>query len=175
MLVTVEGFGSVWSKRVRSDEDNPARLNIAYYNTTGITTNGRLRHRTQSFGQLRFNDVGGFNAKLMEGNLGRVFHCTGDLQAKYPKLIFQGLADGPAAPDYFLFTLTSDRTGGLPIGSYDWKSTGVLLVSLSQFRQQQEAIVLMPVDSWVRGGLGWFIAEPLPNLPWRAFLRLVAC
>jgi hypothetical protein len=176
MLVTVEGFGSIWSKRVRLDASDPSRTRTAYYNTTGITANGKLRHRSQSFGQLRFNEIGGFDPSLIEHNIGRVFHCTGDLEARHPKLVFHRLSDGPASPDYFVFAVTSRRTGGrMPIGWYGWKSDGVLLLSLSEFNQDQEAILLMPPQSWIRGVLGWFVAEPLPNLPWRAFLRLIGC
>jgi hypothetical protein len=167
MFVTVEGFGSIWSKRVHHDR-------IAYYNTTGVSANGRLRHRSRLFGQLRFNGVGGFNANVIERNIGRVFQCTGDLEAERPKLLFQHLSDGPLSPDYFLFAVRSDRTGILPVGLYSWKSDGVLLFSMSQVNQQQEAMLLMPAHSWIRGALGLFIAEPVPDRSWRAFLRLVA-
>jgi hypothetical protein len=43
---------------------------------------------------------------------------------------------------------------------------------LSAFREQQEALLLMPAHSWIRGGLGRFVAEPLENRPWRASLEL---
>ena len=173
MFVTVEGFGSVWSKWVSPDPDDPHRGRTAYYNTTGISTNGRLRHRSKLFGQLRFNEIGGFNPNLVERNIGRVFHCTGDLEHNRVSLLLHHLADEPVSPDYFLFALTSERIGLLPIGWCGWKSDGVLLLSLSQFNQQQEAILLMPAHSWIRGALGWFVAEPLAHLSWRAFLRLV--
>jgi len=167
MFVTVEGFGSIWSKRTR-----PGR--IAYYNTTGIPVDGKLRHRSELFGQMRFNEIGGFNSKLVERNFGRVFQCTGDLRATGVCLVFRHLLECPVDPDYFLFTVTSDRTGFLPVGWYGWKSDGVLLISFSQFQQRQEAMLLMPAHSWIRGALGWFIAEPVAHTSWRAFLRLVA-
>ena len=73
----------------------------------------------------------------------------------------------------FLFTVASDRTGTLPFRSDGWKSRAVVLLSLSQFNDRQEAIVLMPPHSWIRGKLGLFVADPEANRPWRAFLRLV--
>src|SRR5207249_2355158 len=173
MFVTVEGFGSIWSKRVRPDPGDPSRGRTAYYNTTGISANGKLRHRSKMLGQLRFNETGGFSCNLIERNIGRVFQCTGDLQDNRASLLLHHLLDGPVSPDYFLFAVTSDRTGILPVGWYGWKSAGVLLLSLSQFNQQQEAILLMPAHSWIRGALGWFVAEPLANFSWRAFLRLI--
>jgi hypothetical protein len=175
MLVTVEGFGSMWSKRVRPAANDRDRIQTAYYNTTGISTNGRLRHRSKMFGHLRFNQVGGFNPNLIERNIGRVFQCTGDLEHNGATLLLHHVSDGPARPDYFLFAVTSARTGFLPIGWYGWKSDGVLLLSFSQFNHQQEAMLLMPPHSWIRGTLGWFVAEPTAKLSWRAFLRLTEC
>jgi hypothetical protein len=176
MLVTVESFGSIWSRRLRRDSAGSRQARAAYYNTTGIGVNGKLRHSSELFGQLRFNDGGGFNPHVIERNIGSVFHCVGDLETNHPKLVFQRRSDRADIPDYFLFVLSSDRTGGrLPIGWYAWKSDGVLLISLSEYRQQQELMLLMPAGSWVRGSLGWHVAEPLPDKPWRAFLRLVGC
>src|SRR5437870_4925382 len=152
MLVTVEGFGSIWSKRLRRDSTDPSRMRTAYYNTTGLNVYGKQRHRSELFGQLRFNQIGGFKPDLIERNIGRVFHCTGDLEARNPKLIFHRISDGPSLPDYFLFAVTSGKAGGrLPIGWCGWKSDGVLLLSLSQFKQDQEALLLMPANSWIRG------------------------
>jgi hypothetical protein len=166
MFVTVEGLGSIWSKRT-------GRGRIAYYNTTGIAVENKVRHRSEFFGQIRFNEIGGFNSKLVERNFGRVFQCTGDLRETGVCLLFRHLLERPVKPDYFLFTVTSERTGLLPIREHGWKSDGVLLISFSQFQQRQEAMLLMPAYSSIRGVLGCFIAEPVADTSWRAFLRLV--
>jgi hypothetical protein len=170
MLITVEGFGSIWSTRVRTDA-NGANARPAYYNTTGIEAHGRLRHRSRLFGQLRFNQVGGFNPHLVERNIGHVFQCTGTLEQNRVILLLRHMSNRPVSPDYFLF-VTNKRTGILPIG-HDWRAEGVLLLSLSQFNQHQEAILLMPPHSWVQGELGRFVAEPVANESWRGFLRLI--
>ena len=173
MFITVEGFGSIWSKRLRPHPIDPYRKLTAYYNTTGIWHGGRLRHRSKVFGQLRFNEVGGFNPRLIERNIGHVFQCTGTLEHNRRSLLLHHLPAGPMSPDYFLFAITSNRTGLLPIGYEEWKSSGVLLLSFSEFKQYQEAILLMPAHSWIRGGLGCFVAEPRATVSWRGFLRLV--
>ena len=176
MLVTVESFGSIWSKRLARDSAASRHTRAAYYNTTGIAVSGKLRHTSRLFGQLRFNEVGGFDPHVIERNIGCVFHCVGDLETNYPKLVFQRRSDKADSPDYFLFVLSSDRTGGpLSVEWCDWKSDGVLLISLSEYHQHQELMLLMPPGSWVRGSLGSHVAEPLPDRPWRAFLRLVEC
>jgi hypothetical protein len=173
MLITIEGFGTVWSKRTRPDPKNPGREHTAYYNTTGIYVNGKVHHRSRIFGQLRFNRLGGFIAKGIERNVGRVFHCSAELAGAFAKLVFRRLADKPERPDFFLFAVQSNCTGLLQIESEHWKASGVLLFSLSQCRESQEAILLMPIHSWIRGEMGTFIVEPDSSRPWRATLRLL--
>jgi len=168
MIIGLEGFGSVWSTRVGSKSER-----AAFYNTTGIITDGKLRHRSRVFGQLRFNEVGGFNPKQIERNIGRVFESAGRLDQDSRNLLLHHLSNGPEPPDYYLFAITSDRTGELQIDRNGWKSDGVVLLSLSQVREQQEAMVLMPAHGWIRGSLGRFVAEPVTELPWRAFFRLM--
>ena len=174
MRITIEGFGSVWSTRSRPDPSDPGRERIAFYNTTGVPVNGKVRHRTRIFGQLRFNGTGGFIAKGIERNIDRVFCCSAELGQSHSKLMFCHLASKADPPNFFLFAVRSNVTGLLRIESEHWKSTGVLLFSLSQSKESQEAILLMPAHSWIRGGLGTYIVEPDRDRPWRATLRLLA-
>jgi hypothetical protein len=173
MLVTPEGFGSVWSRRSQPDPRDPRRERIAFYNTTGVKLNGKLLHRTRVFGQLRFNQSGGFIAEGVERNIDRVFCCAAELGQAGAKLMFCHLAPKPRPPEFFMFAVQSNITGILRIDSEHWKSAGVLLISLSQFRESQEAILLMPAHSWLRGRLGTFIVQPDCDRPWRATLRLL--
>src|SRR5262245_22842491 len=173
MFVTPEGFGSVWSTRTRPDPRDPRRERIAFYNTTGVTVNGKLQHRSRIFGQLRFNESGGFIAEGIERNIDRVFCCAAEVGQAGAKLMFCHLAAKPQPPELFLFAVQSNVTGFLRIESEHWKSAGVLLLSLSQFRELQEAILLMPAHSWISGGLGTFIVQPDCDRPWRATLRLL--
>jgi len=173
MFVTIQGFGSIWSTRVRPDPSNPERERIAFYNTTGVSVKGRIQHRSRLFGRIRFNGAGGFIAKNIERNIDRVFCCSAELDERDAKLICFHLASKPEPPDFFLFAVTSNATGLLRIDSEHWKSSGVLLLSLSQFMDSQEAILLMPPHSWIRGSLGTFIVEPDRNQPWRATLHLL--
>ena len=167
MIIGLEGFGSVWSTRIKA-----SRETTAFYNTTGIVLDGRLRHRSQIFGQIRFNAMGGFNPQHIEANIGRVFESARLRNGESRCLLLHHLISHPRLPDYYLFRVTSDLTGLLEIGRSDWKSEGVVLLSLSQFREQQEAMLLMPIHGWIRGRVGRFVAEPLAHRPWRASLQL---
>jgi hypothetical protein len=173
MLITTEGFGRIWSKRTRPDPNDPERERTAYYNTTGVCIGSQVRHRSRIFGQLRFNGVGGFIANGIERNIGRVFRCSGELHTGSAKLIVRHLAAQPERPDYFLFAVKSDFVGVLPIELEGWSADGVLVFSLSQTKECQEALLLMPPHSWFRAGRGIFMADPRPDIPWRATLRFL--
>jgi hypothetical protein len=134
---------------------------------------GKVRQRSRIFGQLRFNGVGGFLAAGIERNIGRVFRCSAELGGTVHKLVFHHLLDKAQAPDFFMFGVTSSCTGFLSIESEHWKSDGVLLFAMSESKELQEAILLMPGHSWFRGGMGTFIADPERDRPWRATLRLL--
>src|SRR5688572_824149 len=140
MIIGLEGFGSVWSTRIGG-----SRERTAFYNTTGIVVDGRLRHRSRLFGQIRFNAIGGFNPLHIEANIGRVFESSRHPDPDSPCLLLHHLLSHPQPPDYYLFRATSDSMGVFEIDLGGWKSDGVVLLSLSQFREQQEAMLLMPV------------------------------
>jgi hypothetical protein len=62
--------------------------------------------------------------------------------------------------------------GHLDVGSPTWRSEDSLLVSFSECRDQQEAMLLMPSGSWLRTDLGRFELRPFFNWPWTARLQL---
>jgi hypothetical protein len=165
MIIGLEGFGSIWSRRARAGHGRSA-----FYNTTGITTAGRLRHRSRIFGQLRFNEVGGFNPEHLERNVGKVFEARVPAERSTRCILLHHLLSQWAVPDFYLFVVDSSRTGELVIENEGWKSDGVMLVSLSQIGNRQEAMLLMPIHSWIRGQLGLFVVEPCTPYPWRALL-----
>src|SRR5436190_23961906 len=110
MLITLEGFGAIWSKRTRPEPGIPERTRTAYYNTTGICVAGKVHHRSRILGQLRFNETGGFIANGIERNIGRVFQCSIKLSEGFAKLVFHHLTNKPERPDFFLFTVQSNWT-----------------------------------------------------------------
>src|SRR5262249_41017033 len=76
MLVTVLGFGSIWERKPGRQAANSARFGrAAYYNTSGVAVNGKVRYRWRIGGKIRFNSVGGFNPNYPLRALNRVFEC----------------------------------------------------------------------------------------------------
>ena len=175
MLITVEGFGSIWEKRRARAADSPERLaQVSFYNTTGVFVNGKFRPRWTLGGKVRFNAIGGFTSDNPHSSLHRVF------EGKEPEVTVGGWTQlvvrrrlaRPERPDYHLFIVTAERVGRMDVPAGCWKADAVQVVSLSQNGDDQEAMLLMPAYSWVRGQLGTFYAEPSGPRPWSAELRL---
>jgi hypothetical protein len=87
-------------------------------------------------------------------------------------VLFRRMLPTPQQPDYFLVAVRSAEVGHLDVGSPAWRSEGTLLISFSEGRGQQEAMLLMPPDSWLRTDLGRLVLRPFISWPWSARLRL---
>ena len=171
MLVTVQGFGSIWETRRRAG--NPATPG-AYYNTTGMFVNGRYRPRWRIGGKIRFNAVGGFTADNPRRSLNRVFECKEPEQVGdgWTQILVQRKLSAPDRPDFHLFLVTHESMGRIDIQASGWKTDSVQMIAMSEHDGRQESLLLMPAYSWVRGELGTFYAEPVAKRPWFAELRL---
>jgi hypothetical protein len=174
VLVTLKGFGGIWERRLTM---NPAAPNqsgrVAFYNTTGVVVDGKVRYRWRIGGKIRFNGIGSFTPDNPARSLNRVFECKDPEIARggWTQVLFQRMLAGPERPDLYLFVVTGTQTGGLDIRS-SWKADGVQVVALSEHADQQQAMLLMPAYSWVRGELGTFYVEPCTEQFWSAALRL---
>jgi hypothetical protein len=174
VLVTLKGLGSIWERRVAPDKDSSRRfVRAAFYNTTGVPVNGKLRYRWHTGGKIRFNSVAGFNPNHPLCSLNRVFECKEpEITAGGWKLVlFKKMLSGPERPDFFLFVVTSEQTGGIDFLAHSVDDR-VQRIAVSENGGQQEAMLLMPVYSWVRGGLGTFYVEPSAKQFWSADLQL---
>jgi len=77
MLVTITGFGSVWRRRIGKDPRDSRRFaRAAYFNTTGVPVNGKIRTRPKIVGHVRFNGVGGFDPNYPLRMMNSVFECA---------------------------------------------------------------------------------------------------
>src|SRR2546422_10381896 len=54
------------------------------------------------------------------------------------------------------------------VGQPGWSSDDVWVIALSEWRQEQEAMLLMAARGWVRSELGRYSLTPLAGRPWRA-------
>jgi hypothetical protein len=176
MLVTITGFGSVWRRRVGKDPSDPRRFaRAAYFNTTGVPVNGTIRTRPKILGHVRFNGVGGFDPNYPLRMVNSVFECAGPcVWEGQNKVLFERMLSAPQQPDYFLVVARASEVGHLDVGSPAWKSEGTLVISFSESRDQQEAMLLMPADAWLRSDLGRFVVQPFVSWPWSARLQLTS-
>jgi hypothetical protein len=174
MFVTVTGFGSVWRRRFGKDQSDPRRFaRAAYFNTTGVRVGRQIRTRPRIVGHVRFNGVGGFDPNHLLGMINSVFECAEPcVWQGQNKVLFKRRLPTPQQPDYFLVVVHSSEVGHLDIGSPSWRSEGTLLISFSECRDKQEAMLLMPAGSWLRTDLGRFVLKPFISWPWSARLQL---
>jgi hypothetical protein len=174
MLVTITGFGSVWRRRFGKDANDPRRfVRAAYFNTTGVPVNGKIRTRPKIVGHVRFNGVGGFNPNRPLAMINSVFECAEPcVWNGQNKVLFKRMLTAPQQPDYFLVVVRSAEVGRLDVGSPAWRTEGTLVISFSECRDQQEVMLLMPPDSWLRTDLGRFELRPFVSWPWSARLQL---
>ena len=178
MLVTIKSFGSLWSWRIGRDVNDSKRYTRAtYYNTTGIRMRERVHRRWKIGGDLRFNRTGsGFNPNRTDRAINQTFECydpeewQGNNRVNVKRLV--KTAD---KPDYYLIVTTAEQTGGVVMDNDQRKSSDVFLVSFSEWKDQQEIMLLMPPYSWVRGKLGTFFVEPSLNRNLNGELRLDHC
>lgn len=162
MLVAVAGFGSVWRQRLGKQVHEGGRAaGPVYYNTTGIAGNGYVRQRPQICGYARFDAVGGFDPNHLSRMINRVFECAEpSVWMECNKLLFRRMLKAGQRPDFFLMIARSNLTGQLAVGTEGWRSADTWLISFSECRGQQEAMLLMPVRAWIRTGFGIFVLEP---------------
>src|ERR1700739_907456 len=144
MLVTVTGFGSVWRWRSGNDQSDPRRFaGAAYFNTTGVPVNGKIRTRPRIVGHVRFNGVGGFDPNHPLGIINSVFECAEPcLWQGQNKVLFKHRLPAPQQPDYFLVVVRAHEVGHLDVGSPAWRSEGTLLVSFRESRREQDGLLL---------------------------------
>ncbi|HEV2617557.1 MAG TPA: hypothetical protein VGU63_13210 [Candidatus Acidoferrales bacterium] len=174
MLVTVTDFGSVWRRHFRKGANDVKQFaRAAYFNTTGVPVNGRIRTRPKIVGHVRFNSVGGFNPNRPLAAVNGVFDCAEPcVWQGQNKILFKRLLPIPEQPDYFLVVVRSGNVGHIEVGLPAWRSEGTLLISFSEWRDQQEAMLLMPPDSWLQTEVGRFELRPFVSWPWSARLHL---
>jgi hypothetical protein len=174
MFVTVTDFGSIWRRRLGKDQSDPRRFaRAAYFNTTGVPVGGRIRTRPRIVGHVRFNGVGGFDPNHPLEMINSVFECAEPcVWQGQNKVLFKRMLSTPQQPDYFLVVVRSSEVGHLDVGSPSWRSEGTLLISFSECRDKQEAMLLMPADSWLRTDLGKFVLKPFISWPWSGRLQL---
>jgi hypothetical protein len=176
MFVSITGLGSVWRRRFGKDPDDPRRFaRAAYYNTTGVQVGGTMRTRSKVAGYVRFNSTGGFNPSYPQRMINRVFECDEPcVWHGQNKVFFKYMLAAPREPDFFTVVTRQSEIGRLYIGNSGWKSDDGLLISFSEWHDEQECMLLLPAYGWIRSDVGTYMLQPMPARPWIAYLQLVA-
>jgi hypothetical protein len=179
MLVTIKSFGTLWSRRFGKDLNDPKRfVRATYCNTTGIQVAHRIRHRWKAGvgGEIKFHGLAsGLDPNYPSRSLNQTFECSElEIWRGHNRVVVERQVPHVVRPDYFLIVTTAVQTGGLCLDEKTSKSEDIVVVSVSQWRAQQEVMLLMPAFSWVRGKLGTFFVEPSRDKLLNGLLRLEA-
>ena len=171
MFVTVTNFGSVW--RVKYGESGRTKRAVtAFFNTTGVDVDGKVRPRSKIGGDIRFNNAGGFNPHRYLGMINRVFDCEEpSVWQNRNRVLFKSVLAEPREPDYLLVVVRSCELGRLDLTT-SWRDSNTVLISFSEANEQQEAMLLMRPDAWIRSNLGVYRLRPFENWFWSARLQL---
>ena len=174
MRVCILGFGSTWRRRSRESSDDPTRFaHAAYFNTTGVMAEGRLRTRPRILGHVRFNGVGGFNPNEPARMIGRTFDCAEPCVWRgQNKILVKTLLPAKVEPERYLVVAKAADAGLLRVGDPRWCSEDVWVIALSNWREEQEAMLLMVPHSWVTTTVGVHRLVPLAGRSRRARLEL---
>lgn len=168
MRVAVTGFGSIWTRRHSRDSESTTRCtrDAAFYNTTGVPVGGKIRARSRVYGVARFNGSSGFTPHKPARMLNRVFECAEPCRrSNGNQVLFERLSAEYGDPDFYLVTIREEVTGWIVCDRTTWKADECLLISLSESDLHQEAMLLMPPFSWLRGSNGVFVLTPDARRP----------
>ena len=176
MSVKILGFGSSWWARFGRNPADPWRYtrHATYYNSAGVRCGQKVRRHWLIPGLIRFNGNGDFNPHVPDRAIGETFRCSDVAFAcGGNRILFVERSPGARVPDRYLVVASSVRLGIFDFETSSWKSELVEPISVSQFRDNQEALMLMRVGDWVRTKLGVWQFTVHPGLQNGATLRLV--
>src|SRR6266511_1762318 len=131
MLVSVLGFGSIWTRRSQSKSRTQERFDpseLAYYNTAGVAVEGKIRNRPRVYGVARFNGNSGLRPDCCPRMLYKVFDCEPPCTWNgHKKILFKTLLRRPEKPDTYLVVVKAEQTGGV-IKHGDWLDNKTTLI-----------------------------------------------
>ena len=176
MSVKILGFGSSWWARFGRNPADPGRYTrrAAYYNAAGIRCGQKIRRHWLIPGLIRFNGNGDFNPHFPSRAIGETFWCS-DLAfvCGGNRILVVERSPGNRVPDRYLVVASSACFGIFDFETSNWRSELVEPVSVSQFRGNQEALLMMSAGDWVRTRLGVWQLSIHPRLHNGAALELV--
>lgn len=151
MIVRILSLGSCW----REGDDRRQFV----WNTSGVADLRGVYPRSVVRGHVRFN------AMLLHEALGTTgLRCsTWHASPVSERLGFRGLAlercAGRSTPaDWWLVSVTDRLSGTLDDAS--WDPDNVQLISLSQWKEAQEVLLLARPNAWIRGTSGAAVFTP---------------
>ena len=105
--------------------------------------------------------------------IGRAFECEEPcVWQGQNKMLFKALLPRGVKPDQYLVAVRAREVGRLMVGLPGWSSDEVWVIALSEWREEQEGLLLMAAHGWVRTSIGKYTLKPMASEPRRARLEL---
>ena len=170
MRIAVQDFGSIWTTRAARRAEESSIRQRAFYNTTGILVGTKPQNRSCVYGYVRLDECSGFDVACAKRAIHRVYE-TDDVAVwnGRKRLFLRCLTRNGTHPEMHLFRIRSSEVGWIDRKSA-WHCDVAQLISFSEGNGHQEVLILLPPFGWIRGALGTYCADPLPEQPWIARL-----
>lgn len=157
MIIHCLSFGTLWWLRPGNDDDSATRFTsqAAVFNTTGFVSGSRERRNWIIPGVVRFNAGTCLEQRIRPDQIVQGHFSSPGIERNGSQnrllLTRKVKANGPA--DILLACISCNEHGRISFDS-EWRSRGVRILAASEFRRQQESLVLLPPDGHIRTTLG---------------------
>jgi hypothetical protein len=157
MIIHCLSFGTLWWLRPGNDPESGARFTsqAAVFNTTGFASGSRERRNWIIPGVVRFNAGTSLEQRIRPDQIvqGRFSSPGIERNGSQNRLLLMRKVKANTPVDFFLACISCEIHGRILFDS-EWRSRGVRILAASEFRRQQESLVLLPADGHIRTTLG---------------------
>ena len=173
MNIYCAGFGSIWWLRPGGDVTSAARFTTgaALFNTTGFRSGSQERRSWTQIGLIRFN-VGTCLSQHVDPAMiapGIYQSCGVEQRGSQNRLLLARRGRQKMRPDALLVCVQSAVYGRI-LFSEPWRSPGVKIIAASDYRGQQESLLLMPLGGIIHTETEKWVCDEAGNR-W----EMVAC
>lgn len=162
MIIYCAGFGTIWWLRPGADRASPSRFtkDAALFNTTGFHSGSKERRNWTQVGLVRFNVGTCLDQRLDPSALtpGNYETPGPEQRGSQNRLLISRRTAKQVSPDALMFCVRSEQVGHIAFDRA-WRSEGVRLLATSEYRGEQESLLVVQVASSITTSVGEWGAE----------------
>lgn len=162
MKIYCASFGSIWWLRPGEDVTSNVRFTAgaALFNTTGFRSGSQERRNWTQIGLLRFNVGTCLRQSLNPAEITPgIYESSGvEQRGSQNRLLLERRGEQGLRPDAVVVCVRSETHGQI-VFSGTWRSPGVRMIAASDYRGQQETLLLMAVGRSINTESGRWVCE----------------